>query len=205
LPDTTSQAAQRPERAPHEVLPPSWEETGGGHRLIAVFVAVPGVLALVLMLLSWLLPRTRTAELLVLAGMVVLFGLQFGSARRYEQGALRAAMTAFSVVLLYFAVFGVVYAEYADLANEPRVFSTDRLGEAFLVSVSIGTATGYVPASAGAGNVGFLAIVNTQMIMLAVAVASSAAGSMARVVQRRRRLHGGATADGVTAEVTGDG
>jgi hypothetical protein len=187
------------------VLPESWEKTSRGRRLIALFVAAPGVLALALMLLSWLLPRTRTAELLVLAGMVVLFGLQFGSARKYEQGPLRAAMTAFSIVLLYFAVFGVIYAEYADLANEPQVFSTDRLGEAFLVSVSIGTATGYVPASAGAGNVGFLAIVNTQMIVLAVAVASSAAGSIARVVQRRRELHSGAPAGDGTAEVAADG
>jgi hypothetical protein len=136
--------------------------------------------------------------------MVVCFGLQFGSARRYESGALRAAMMAFSVVLLYFAVFGVVYAEYADLAREPHVFSTDRLGEAFLVSVSIGTATGYVPASAGAGNVGFLAIVNTQMVVLAVAVASSAAGSMARMVQRRRQLRGAdAPADDETDGRTG--
>jgi hypothetical protein len=143
------------------------------------------------MLLSWLLPRTRPAVFLVLAGLVILFLLQFASARKFERGPLRAAMIAFSVVLLYFAVFGVLYAEYASWAHESSVFSTNRLGEAFLLSVSIGTATGYVPGAAGGGNAGFLVIVHTQMIILALGVAMSAAGTMARLVKERGALRNG--------------
>jgi hypothetical protein len=179
---------------------PDWQSTSRRRRMVKVVVALPGVLALALMLASWLLPRTPPAVFLVLAGMIILFVAQFVSARRYERGPLRAAMTAFSVVLLYFALFGVLYAEYADLAHAPGVFSTDRLGEVFLLSTSIGTATGYVPGAAGGGNAGFLFIVHAQMVVLALGVATSAAGAMARMVKQRTELQnrraGMATEDG---------
>jgi hypothetical protein len=167
---------------------PDWQTTSRRRRLVRIVVALPGVLALALMLASWLLPRTAPAVFLVLAGLIILFVAQFLSARKYERGPLRAAMVAFSVVLLYFAVFGVLYAEYADLAHKPGVFSTDQLGEVFLLSTSIGTATGYVPGAAGGGNAGFLFIVHAQMVVLALGVATSAAGAMARMVKQRTEL-----------------
>lgn len=181
---TPGGASQRP----HPLLPENWQSITRGQLVLRAVIALPGVLALLLMLLSWLLPRTRPAVFIVLAAMVVLFVLQFTSARRYEQGPLRAAMTAFSVALLYFAVFGVLYAEYANWANEPTVFSTDRLGEAFLLSTSIGTATGYVPGAAGGGDAGFLVIMHAQMVILAVGVAMSAAGAIARLAKQRQAL-----------------
>jgi len=165
-----------------------WQNTSRRRRIVRAVVALPGVLALVLMLASWLLPRTPRAVFLVLAGLIVLFAAQFMSARRYERGPLRAAMMAFSIALLYFAIFGVLYAEYADLANKPKVFSTDQLGEVFLLSTSIGTATGYVPGAAGGGNAGFLFIVHAQMVILALGVATSAAGAIARMVKQRTEL-----------------
>ncbi len=168
----------------------AWSNTTRGRRILRVVVATPGVLAFLLMLLSWLLPRTRPALWLVLAGLVLLFALQFASARKFERGPIRAAMIAFSAALLYFAVFGVLYAEYSMTVGDASIFITDRLGETFMVSASIGTATGYVPAGGGGGNAGFLAIVHAQMIVLAVGVAMSAAGAMARLAARRKASDG---------------
>jgi hypothetical protein len=178
----------------------TWQNTSRRRRIVKAVVALPGVLALVLMLASWLLPRTRPAVFLVLAGLVVLFVAQFVSARRFERGPIRAAMMAFSVALLYFAVFGVLYAEYADLSNNPKVFSTDQLGEVFLLSASIGTATGYVPGAAGGGNAGFLFIVHAQMVILALGVASSVASAMARVVKQRTEVQQRLSADAADDE-----
>jgi hypothetical protein len=188
-----TQETPMPEGAPqrpHPLLPETWRSTTPGRRLLRIVIALPGVLALLLMLLSWLLPRTRPAVFLVLAGLVMLFAAQFASARKYERGPLRAAMMAFGVALLYFAVFGVLYAEYADWAHEPAVFSTERLGEAFLLSTSIGTATGYGPGAAGGGDAGFLFIMHAQMVLLAVGVATSAAGAMARLSRQRQAVRG---------------
>jgi len=148
---------------------------------------LPGLASIAVMIAAWALPRGHATDFGVLAALVVLFFVQFVAAIRHESGPRRVALLTFSVVLVYFAVFGVAYAEYAVLAHRPEVFVTDRLGEAFLLSTSMGTATGYVPGRGGSALVGFLTIVHLQILVLAVGVASSTAATLARSARRRAR------------------
>lgn len=139
------------------------------------------------MVAAWLLPRMHLTVLLVVGVLIVLFAVQFRGALKHEAGPLRVASVAFAVVLLYFALFGLTYAEYVDLSRTAEIFATDRLGEAFLLSTSMGTATGYFPGRSGGADPGFLAIVHAQILVLAVGVATSTAASLARAAATRGR------------------
>lgn len=168
--------------------PPAGSQT---RQSVYAAVSLPGILSVLLMVAAWLLPRTHLTVLLVVGVLVVLFAVQFRGALKHESGPKRVASVAFAVVLLYFALFGLTYAEYADLSRASAIFATDRLGEAFMLSTSMGTATGFFPGRPGGADPGFLAIVHLQILVLAVGVATSTAASLARAAAARGRREAG--------------
>jgi hypothetical protein len=177
-----------------------------GRRLLLLII-VPGVASLLLMVCSWAIPRGRVTVFVILIVLVLLFAIQLLAARRMQHPVAKAVGIAFSVSLVFFAVFGVAYAEYADFADQEGVFQTDRVGEAFFVATTLGTATGFAPDVHSA--MGLLVIAHLQLVILAVGVALTAASGLGRIAAQRARgtrfLNGAAPRASTEAGTPSDG
>ena len=155
-------------------------------RVLLVLIIVPGLASLLLMVCSWAVVRTRGTVFVMLAILLALFAVQLVASLRLPQRAGKAVGIAFSVALVFFAVFGVAYAEYADFAGQESIFQTDRVGETFFVATTLGTATGFAPDVSS--TMGLLVIAHLQLVILALGVAMTAASGLGRrAVQRARR------------------
>lgn len=184
---------------------------GRERRLISLIV-VPGVASLLLMVCSWAITRSRTTVFVVLVVLLALFVVQLVASLRLGQRVARAVGLAFSAALVFFAVFGVTYAEYADFARQEGIFSTHRLGEAFFLATTLGTGTGFAP-DVGS-KMGLLIIAHLQLVVLALGVALTAASAFGRVAMQRAkgtryiseatRKQDGATSDETRSD-SGDG
>jgi hypothetical protein len=154
-------------------------------RRLLLLIIVPGVASLLLMVCSWAITRSRGTVFAILAVLLLLFAIQIVAALRLHQPVAKAVGIAFSVALVFFAIFGVSYAEYADFAGQEAVFQTDRVGEAFFLATTLGTATGFAPDVHSAE--GLLIIAHLQLVILALGVAMTAASGLGRVAATRAR------------------
>jgi hypothetical protein len=155
----------------------------GRRQLLLIIVC--GAASLLLMVCSWAITRGRTTVFAILVVLLLLFAIQLAASLRLHHSVAKAVGIAFTVALVFFAVFGVAYAEYADFAHNEGVFETDRVGEAFFLATTLGTGTGFAP-DVGP-RMGLLVIAHLQLVVLALGVALTAASGLGRLAVQRSR------------------
>jgi hypothetical protein len=191
--EAVEETVERVEEAVDEAAESLWHRYLAAAREHRVWVLFPSFLSLVVEGLSWLIPRTHVSAILVLLLLALLFVLQLWLADKTARGSMRLAAMAFGAALFYFAVFGSAYSLYASFGGHQQIFFSDRLGEAYFISTSMGTGTGTLFGLhlEAAPDVTLAVIMHMQLVVLAVAVAISAGLALAKITAAipRARTH----------------